>query len=576
LGRRSDNLHESGLLDEDAQEKALISSLNGKATTLAQESSSSSIAADIDLDEHVSTISYTGQSTSSAHRNQSEDSFAMLPELNTIRPPAVNSIKDLKQAMFQSWDAYMAEGQAYFDGSLKRKEGAVVEAFVDGIYDRDKRRECETWLDERCWIWKNVRTFYDHLGIVKTQGAGLPDDKPEVVVQITNNEIEMKRAALPKDRPPQLTRLTQIAAEKIARLKGHGEVFLVEPRRSLRLVQKHSESQQPDTQQKIDRFGAETEKEKHKGKATELPPSYQVLSKPQQVIKKKSRPPIPKSILKKPELIVDKENAFLDALVTPPSRIWPQSLDERDPYSLPPLLANVVPKKPALAPPRVSIFLSKPDNLTGLNRKRKRDYKGHFVRTEGNEGFVLDDMGIAEPGAGIRTGVGEGNTETELLRLLEKTKTKANTEKTSTVLQVKKTKTWPLSQKVVKRPLKSRPNGTVAVGVRHLDAVEKGREVDKGELVLPGLHKKVGMGLVSESIERDEDIHAPGRATLAPAPKTMPATVKKIIVRKIREVQPKQFTMENGRKEGGWSGVGRRPPEIPILPSTPSDGEREW
>src|SRR5271155_4640291 len=97
LGRHSDSLHESGLLDEDSQDKAVISSLNRKATAPAQESSSSSIAANIDLDEHVSTISYAGHSTSHDYHNQSEDSFAMLPELNMIRRPAVKSIKDLKQ-----------------------------------------------------------------------------------------------------------------------------------------------------------------------------------------------------------------------------------------------------------------------------------------------------------------------------------------------------------------------------------------------------------------------------------------------------------------------------------------------
>jgi hypothetical protein len=65
----------------------------------------------------------------------------------------------LKQGKFQSWDEYLAAGEASILKLPKRKEGNLVEAFVDGMYDEKLRRKCETMLDEVGWSWQNVKDF---------------------------------------------------------------------------------------------------------------------------------------------------------------------------------------------------------------------------------------------------------------------------------------------------------------------------------------------------------------------------------------------------------------------------------
>lgn len=109
---------------------------------------------DIDLDENLLT---PDPEADAAGQTLSGKVMAMLPELPNTSSHHHKELSSLKQGKFQSWDQYFAAGEVLINSLPKRKEGAVVDAFVDGIYDDKLRRNFEKALDELRWSWKSVK-----------------------------------------------------------------------------------------------------------------------------------------------------------------------------------------------------------------------------------------------------------------------------------------------------------------------------------------------------------------------------------------------------------------------------------
>ena len=113
---------------------------------------------DFDLDEDVPTPE---PEASRVEQTQLEDAMAILPGSLISSFHEVKDLSSLKQGKFQSWDDYFAVYNDFTSTMPKRKEGAIVEAFVDGIYDEQLRRSCETILDDVGWTLNGVKDFVE-------------------------------------------------------------------------------------------------------------------------------------------------------------------------------------------------------------------------------------------------------------------------------------------------------------------------------------------------------------------------------------------------------------------------------
>ncbi len=108
---------------------------------------------DIDLDEGM----LPWEPTSGRHQDEMpRETMTILPAIATINVQQSDDLSSLKQGKFQGWDRYLEDGQAIVDKLAKRKQGAIVELFVDGIYDVEQRGSCEQALDAAGWTWENV------------------------------------------------------------------------------------------------------------------------------------------------------------------------------------------------------------------------------------------------------------------------------------------------------------------------------------------------------------------------------------------------------------------------------------
>lgn len=126
----------------------------------------SSTAGDIDLDENVATTScFANGRTQECH---TVDSVVMLSDVNPVEKTTSPNLTSLKQSNEQNWESYMRDARSLLKSIPQRKEGNFVEAFVNGIGSADLKRNCETWLDQRHWIWIEVETFAKSYGLVMT------------------------------------------------------------------------------------------------------------------------------------------------------------------------------------------------------------------------------------------------------------------------------------------------------------------------------------------------------------------------------------------------------------------------
>lgn len=89
------------------------------------------------------------------------DSLIMLPEPITQPMNEQLNFRSLKQGKFQSWNQYLATCEGWIKSLPKRKEGAVVEAFVEGIYADETKTLCEKQLDEQGWTWANAKAIIE-------------------------------------------------------------------------------------------------------------------------------------------------------------------------------------------------------------------------------------------------------------------------------------------------------------------------------------------------------------------------------------------------------------------------------
>ena len=111
---------------------------------------------DLDLDENVDTMSYA---KNLMPKEAAEDSMPMLPLQESVQPATETQIFNLNQRRFHSWDRYLAEGQDLFRRLPRRQELVVVEAFKDGLYNAQQKKQCEQWLDLNGWIWESIISF---------------------------------------------------------------------------------------------------------------------------------------------------------------------------------------------------------------------------------------------------------------------------------------------------------------------------------------------------------------------------------------------------------------------------------
>ena len=88
--------------------------------------------------------------------SQARETMAMISQLTLSQLHQHKEPSSLKQGKFQSLCNYMVAGQLFIDATPKRKESAVVEAFIDGMHNAKQRMRFEIRLDERGWIWDNV------------------------------------------------------------------------------------------------------------------------------------------------------------------------------------------------------------------------------------------------------------------------------------------------------------------------------------------------------------------------------------------------------------------------------------
>ena len=148
-----DALHASGLVQPNSEPTEMLTLQQGLNRGVDLYS-----PGDIDLDEDVPTHE---SEANKVEQMLERDTMAMLPDLPIANFQHGKDPSSLKQGKFQSWDRYLAACADLIDTLPKRKEGVVVEAFVDGIYDEKLRRNCETMLDEVGWSFKSIKDFVE-------------------------------------------------------------------------------------------------------------------------------------------------------------------------------------------------------------------------------------------------------------------------------------------------------------------------------------------------------------------------------------------------------------------------------
>lgn len=117
-------------------------------------------AGDVNLDENVHTMSYAANIWDSAPLT---DTLMTLPQLG-LRTQLSQSPSTLKQGRFHSWDRYFAKANEMMKKIPKKREFELLSCFLNGLYSKKQRQECEKWLDVSGWSWSHLESF----GIIGT------------------------------------------------------------------------------------------------------------------------------------------------------------------------------------------------------------------------------------------------------------------------------------------------------------------------------------------------------------------------------------------------------------------------
>lgn len=89
------------------------------------------------------------------------ESLAPIPELDT-QEMLQNSLDNLKQGESTLSD-FLHKGTDLVREFLRRKEGIVVNAFVDGMAKEEQKQALETWLDGGGWYWHRAESYVQGL-----------------------------------------------------------------------------------------------------------------------------------------------------------------------------------------------------------------------------------------------------------------------------------------------------------------------------------------------------------------------------------------------------------------------------
>ena len=155
-------LHPSGLVQHNSEQTEDMLTLRPNINIRA----GSHPPGDIDIDENLLAPE---PEADELRQTVPGETMAMRPGVPATKFHQHVSPSTLKQEKFQSWDRYLAAGEALKSMLPKRKEGAAVEAFVDGIYDEKLRQNFESVLDEVGWSWDSVKGFVKQHAAVEVE-----------------------------------------------------------------------------------------------------------------------------------------------------------------------------------------------------------------------------------------------------------------------------------------------------------------------------------------------------------------------------------------------------------------------
>lgn len=93
--------------------------------------------------------------------------MSMPSEISRMNLHQCRGLSSLALGKFQSWDRYLAACEGLITAFPKRKEGGIVEAFMDGIYDDKQRRNREKMLDERGGLGRVRRVSSINMSMLK-------------------------------------------------------------------------------------------------------------------------------------------------------------------------------------------------------------------------------------------------------------------------------------------------------------------------------------------------------------------------------------------------------------------------
>jgi hypothetical protein len=110
---------------------------------------------DVDLDEHVRTMSYA---VNGGNKAPLTDTLITLPNPETQARPMPNP-STLKQGKFHSWDRYFAEANEMMKSLSPGREAQVITSFLKGLYSAKQRQECQKWLQITGSTWSNLASF---------------------------------------------------------------------------------------------------------------------------------------------------------------------------------------------------------------------------------------------------------------------------------------------------------------------------------------------------------------------------------------------------------------------------------
>ena len=105
----------------------------------------------------------SSRNVASMQEPPAQDTLATLHDAKTQEIYQQRNLETLKQGEFQTWGDYLAVGEMFVNAAPKRKEGAIVEAFVMGIYNDQQRLRCENLLDSHAWTWENIKIIADNI-----------------------------------------------------------------------------------------------------------------------------------------------------------------------------------------------------------------------------------------------------------------------------------------------------------------------------------------------------------------------------------------------------------------------------